>query len=123
MIRRLALVASAGAAAVALVWGLSAPAAATKTLSGTVGPGETITLKFNGRTVRTLRRGTYRITVRDRSAGSHNFVLTGPGVANRQITGLAFAGTRTVTVRLRRGTYTFYCRPHRGFMKGTFRVT
>lgn len=123
MIRRLAVVAGTGAVAVALFWALSAPAAATKTLSGTVGPGQTITLKFNGRAVKTLTRGTYRITVRDRSAGSHNFVLTGPGVANRTITGLDFAGTRSVTVQLRRGTYTFYCRPHRSFMKGTFRVT
>jgi plastocyanin len=123
MIRRLVVIATAGAAAVALVWTLSAPAAATKTLSGTVGPGQTITLKFNGRAARTLRPGTYRITVRDRSAGFHNFVLNGPGVRNRVITGLAFSGTRTVTLRLRPGTYTFYCAPHRAAgMRGTFRV-
>lgn len=123
MIRRLALIASTGAAAVALVWTLSAPAAATKTLSGAVGPGQTITLKFNGRAVRNLTRGTYRITVRDRSAGVHNFVLTGPGINNRAITSLAFSGTKSVTVQLRRGTYTFYCRPHRQFdMQGSFTV-
>jgi plastocyanin len=124
MIRRLAVIATTGAAAVALVWALSVPAAATKQLSGSVGPGQTITLKFNGKAAKTLRRGTYRITVRDRSAGFHNFVLTGPGVRNRTITGLAFSGTRTITVQLRRGTYTFYCTPHRSVgMRGTFRVT
>ncbi|MGH3116173.1 MAG: plastocyanin/azurin family copper-binding protein, partial [Gaiellales bacterium] len=123
MIRRLAVIASTGAAAVALVWALSAPAAPTKTLSGAVGPGQTITLKFNGRAAKNLARGTYRITVRDRSPGPHNFVLTGPGVSNRTITGLAFSGTRSITVALRRGTYTFYCRPHRQFgMVGTFKV-
>ena len=124
MIRRLAVIATTGAAAVALVWALSAPAAATKQLSGSVGPGQTITLKFNGRTAKTLARGTYRITVRDRSAGFHNFVLNGPGIRNKVITGLNFSGTRTVTVQLRRGTYVFYCTPHRSVgMRGTFRVS
>ena len=124
MIRRLAVIAATGAAAVALVWALSAPAAAPKQLSGTVGPGFTITLKSNGKAVKTLRRGTYRITVRDRSAGFHNFVLTGPGVRNKTVTGLAFSGTRTVTVQLRPGRYTFYCAPHRNSgMSKTFRVT
>ena len=123
MIRRLAMLASTGAAAVALVWALSAPAAATKQLAGSVGPGQTITLKFNGKAAKTLARGTYRITVRDRSAGFHNFVLTGPGIRNKVITGLGFSGTKTVTVQLRRGTYTFYCTPHRSVgMKGTFKV-
>lgn len=123
VIRRLTLLTTIGVAAVALVWALSAPAAATKKLSGTVGPSSTITLKFGGRTARTLKAGTYRITVRDRSAGFHNFELTGPGV-NKVITGLAFTGTRTTSVRLRRGTYTYFCRPHKNVgMKKTFRVT
>jgi plastocyanin len=124
MIRRLAVIASTGAAAVALVWALAAPAAATKQLSGSVGPGQTITLKFKGKAAKTLARGTYRITVRDRSAGFHNFVLTGPGIRNKVVTGLDYAGTRSVTVQLRRGTYTFYCTPHRSVgMRGTFKVS
>lgn len=92
-------------------------------LSGTTGPGLTITLKKAGKKVTSLRAGQYTITVSDRSS-NHNFVLTGPGVRNRVITGLAFSGTKTVTLRLRRGTYTYYCTPHRAIgMKGTFRVT
>jgi plastocyanin len=40
------------------------------------------------------------------------------------ITGLGYTGSKTVTLRLRRGTYTYYCTPHRAIgMKGTFRVT
>jgi plastocyanin len=96
-------------------------ASATK-LSGTTGPGFTITLKKGGTKVKTLRPGSYTITVGDRSS-AHNFVLTGPGIRNKQITGLAFKGTKTATVRLKRGTYTYYCTPHRSSgMKGTFTV-
>jgi hypothetical protein len=91
-------------------------------LSGTTGPGLTITLKKAGKKVTSLKPGKYTLTVSDRAA-SHNFVLTGPGVRNRQITSLAFTGSKTVTVTLKRGTYTYYCAPHRSLgMKGTFRV-
>jgi hypothetical protein len=94
---------------------------ATK-LSGTTGPGFTITLKKAGTKVKTLRPGSYTITVSDKSS-QHNFVLTGPGIKNKQITGLAFRGTKTVTVTLKLGTYTYYCTPHRSSgMKGTFTV-
>jgi plastocyanin len=92
-------------------------------VSGTTGPGFTITLKKAGKKVTRLTAGQYTITVSDRSA-NHNYVLTGPGVRNRVITGLGFSGTKTVTLRLRRGTYTYYCTPHRSAgMRGTFRVT
>ena len=91
-------------------------------LNGTTGPGFTITLKKSGVKVRTLRHGRYTFVVRDRST-AHNFRLKGPGL-NKQITGLEFQGTRTVTLRLRAGRYKYQCAPHatQG-MKGTFRVT
>jgi phosphoribosyl-AMP cyclohydrolase len=96
-------------------------ASATK-LTGTTGPGFTITLKKAGTKVKTLRPGSYTITVSDKSS-QHNFVLTGPGIKNKQITGLAFKGTKAVTVTLKRGTYTYYCTPHRSSgMKGGFTV-
>jgi Copper binding proteins, plastocyanin/azurin family len=92
-------------------------------LSGTTGPGLTITLKKAGKKVTKLTPGSYTIAVADKS-GNHNFVLTGPGIRNKVITGLAFVGTKSATVRLRRGTYTYYCTPHRSLgMKGTFRVS
>src|SRR5215210_2401451 len=91
-------------------------------LVGTTGPGFTITLKKGGVKVRTLTRGRYTITVRDRS-DSHNFRLKGPGL-NKQITSLAFTSSKTVTVTLRAGRYTYQCDPHASQgMKGTFRVT
>jgi plastocyanin len=90
-------------------------------LTATVGPGFTISLRTaNGRRVTRLRRGRYRITVRDRSA-SHNFHLRGRGVNKR--TAVGFRGTRTWTVTLRRGRYRFVCDPHARRMRGSFRVT
>ena len=94
---------------------------ATK-LSGTTGPGFTITLKKAGKKVTTLKPGKYTISVSDKSS-SHDFVLTGPGIRNKKITTVPFMGTKTVTVTLKKGTYTYYCTPHRSIgMKGTFKV-
>jgi plastocyanin len=90
-------------------------------LTGTTGPGNTITLKKGGVKVRTLKAGRYRITVNDRSS-AHDFVLRKGGVRTR-ITGLQFTGKMPKTVTLRKGTYTYFCTPHESFgMKGTFRV-
>lgn len=107
-------------AAVALV--VSVPVgAAPKVVKGTVGPGFTISLSSGGKKVASLKAGTYRFDVSDRSA-SHDFHLTGPGV-NKVITGVGYQGTKSVTVKLRRGTYRYVCDPHASSMKGSFRVT
>ena len=114
------------AAALAVVFALSAQigvgsaAAAPKTVNGSVGPGFTISLKLAGKKVNKLRATTYRFRVTDRSS-SHNFRLRGPSY-NRAITSVGFTGTKTVTVRLRKGTYRYVCDPHSSFMKGSFRV-
>jgi plastocyanin len=97
------------------------PPSRTTTLFATVGPGPTISLRTrNGRRVSRVRRGRYRIVVRDRSA-MHNFHLRGPGMNKR--TTVPFRGTRTWTVTLRRGLYRFVCDPHAARMRGSFRVT
>jgi plastocyanin len=115
------------AAGLVAMFVLAAPAAPTGAmaptkLKGTTGPGFTITLKKAGKTVKTLKRGKYTITVSDRS-NIHNFRLRGPGV-NKQITMLSATGSKTVTVTLKKGTYAYLCDPHvaQG-MKKTFRVT
>jgi plastocyanin len=95
--------------------------AATPKLTGTVGPGFTITLKQGGKAVKTLKAGTYSITVSDKS-NIHNFHLTGPGL-NKEITTVSFQGTKTVTAKLKKGTYKFVCDPHASTMKGSFKVT
>ena len=105
--------------AIAVLSAGSAPAA-TKTLSGTVGPGFTISLKSKGKKVTSLAPGRYRIRVSDKS-DFHNFHITGPGV-NRRITGVDFEGTKSRTFRLRKGTYRYVCDPHSDEMKGSFKV-
>ena len=116
--------AAAGALAASLA--LSAPAlagsSASTPLAGTVGPGFTIKLTKGGTSVKTLKPGSYTLTVRDKSA-SHNFHIFGPGVA-KVVTTVPFVGTKTVTVTLKKGTYTFQCDPHaQSGMKGTFKVS
>ena len=101
---------------------LAIPAnAATPTLTGTVGPGFTITLTKGGTKVTTLKAGTYRLVVKDRSA-IHDFHLKGPGI-DRRFTGVAFVGTKTFpTVKLTKGIYTYVCTPHKLSMHGKFTV-
>ena len=51
----------------------------------------------------------------------HDFHLRGPGI-NRALTSVAFQGTKSYTLTLKKGTYRFFCDPHAGFMHGSFRV-
>jgi plastocyanin len=115
------LLAGAAAALVVAAPTTAGPSMSPAKLTGTVGPGFTITLKKGTAQVRTLKAGRYTITVSDKS-NIHDFHLKGPGV-NRVITGTPFKGTKTVTVTLRKGTYTYVCDPHASSMKKTFRVT
>jgi plastocyanin len=113
-----ALALAVGAAASALGQGASTP-----TLKGTVGPGFTISLKKNGRKITTLKPGTYKVSVSDRSS-MHNFTLereTKPQI-EKHVTGTSFTGTRTITVTLKRGVWKFYCSIHEATMHGSFRV-
>jgi hypothetical protein len=116
-----ALLLAALAAAAALVVA-SVSQGATKTLYGTVGPGETIMLKTSsGKVVRSIPTGTYTIVVNDRS-DEHNFRLRGPGL--RKATGIGPTGKVIWrNVRLARGTaYTYVCDPHSDEMAGRFKV-
>lgn len=94
--------------------------AASRTVTGTVGPGFTIALKLGGKKVTRLKAKTYRFRVTDKSS-MHDFHLSGPGV-DKVITGVGFKGTKTVTVKLRKGTYRYVCDPHSGEMHGRFKV-
>ena len=90
-------------------------------LTGTVGPGFTISLKRGTVPVKLLKAGKYTFVVSDK-ASSHNFHIKGPGL-NRAITAVGFVGTKTVTLLLKRGTYAYYCVPHQSSMHGSFKVT
>jgi plastocyanin len=119
MLRRLLLPAAIAAIALAAA---GAGNAATPKLVGEVGPGFSIEVKTPaGKDVKTLRAGTYVVKVEDKGT-IHNFHLIGPGV--NKVTGIAFTGTKTWTVKLKPGKYTYQCDPHAATgMKGAFRVT
>ena len=87
----------------------------TPRLTGTVGPGFTITLKSRTKAVKTLAPAKYSFVINDRS-DIHNFHLIGPGV-NKKTT-VAFTGTTRWTLTLRAGTYTYLCDPHATAMMG-----
>lgn len=117
MTRRLSLL----AAGLALVAALAAGAfASTPKLTGEVGPGFTIAVKQGAKNVKTLKAGTYTLKVEDK-ASIHDFHLFGPGLNKK--TGVAFTGTQTWTVKLKKGSYTYQCDPHAASgMKGHFTV-
>jgi plastocyanin len=117
---RIALLAAGLVATLALAAPIGATSSVTN-LTGTVGPGFTITLKKGAVKVKTLKPGSYRITVNDKS-NIHDFHLRGPGV-NKVITTTPFKGTKTFTVKLKKGIYRYVCDPHASTMKGSFRVT
>jgi plastocyanin len=97
---------------------LAGPALAashTNTLTGTVGPGFTITMNK-----KTVKAGTYVVTIHD-LASIHDFHLTGLGVNKK--TSVPGTGTTKWTVKLKKGTYHFVCDPHRTIMHGVLKVT
>jgi plastocyanin len=95
---------------------------ASGTLEGETGPGFEIEVKQNGKDAESVKAGTYTLKVEDKS-DQHNFHLIGPGV-DEKVTDVGFVGDKTVTVTLKKGTYTYQCDPHASSgMKGTFEVT
>jgi len=108
-------------AALVAVLALALPAvAATPNLTGTVGPGFTITLTQGGKKVSALKAGKYSFAISDKS-GIHNFHLKGPG-ANKD-SGVTKQGKSSYTLTLKKGSYTFICDPHASSMKGSFKVS
>jgi plastocyanin len=109
------------AVAAALAASTATSAAAPQSVTGTVGPGFSIVLTKSGHKVTKLKAHTpYRFVIRDR-ATIHDFHLTGPGI-DRVLTSVAFEGTKSFTLTLKKGTYRFLCDPHASFMHGSFRV-
>ena len=95
---------------------------ATKKLALTSGPGYTITLKTAaGKSVKSLRLGTYTVVVRDRSS-FHDAHVVAPGFDRR--TTVPFVGTMTWKMKLARtGTLRFLCDPHaRLGMRGSAKI-
>jgi plastocyanin len=120
--RLVALASAAALVAVSIVTAATATTMVVPKLHGTIGPGFTISLKnARGKKVTTLKHGKYTFIVGDKS-GIHNFTLNGPGIKNKTITDTSFVGTKTVTLTLKKGSYTFYCTVH-PTITGMFKVT
>jgi plastocyanin len=91
------------------------------TLKGETGPGYSIEVTKAGKDVKTIKAGTYKLKVEDKSS-IHNFHLIGPGVNKK--TSLSFTGETTWTIKLKPGKYTYQCDIHvSAGMKGSFKVT
>ena len=120
--RMIALVAAAAAvlalAAVSLASGASHP-----TLTGVVGKNNAykISLTFNGKTVKTLKAGTYTVVIHDDSQ-MHNYELDGPHGKSWTFTSVPFVGTKTFTLKFVAGKYKAYCSPHESIMFQHFTV-
>jgi plastocyanin len=103
--------------AITVIAALSAVAvavAATPKFTGTVGPGFTISMAK-----KPTKAGKISLVVSDKS-NIHNFHLTGPGV--NVSTSVSAQGTKTFTVTLKKGKYTFVCDPHSSSMRGSFTI-
>jgi len=99
------------------------PVTAKTKLLLTSGPRQVITLKTaTGRAVKSMKLGTYTVTVRDRGS-DHNAHSVAPGY-NRKTAPLGFMGTQTWKVAVKRtGTFRFLCDPHAAFgMRGSAKI-
>jgi plastocyanin len=88
--------------------------AATPKFNGTVGPGFTISMAK-----KPTKAGKITLVVSDKSS-IHNFRLKGPNVNVK--TTVPGTGTKSFTVTLKKGKYTFLCDPHPTSMKGSFTI-
>ena len=93
----------------------------TPTLVGTVGPGFKIGLTQNGKVVKTLKAGGYKLVIHDR-ASIHAWSLDGPHGYAKDFTKIPFVGTKTIAVKFKAGKYKFYCPNHESIMFGHFTV-
>ncbi|HJX48382.1 MAG TPA: hypothetical protein VJ375_11075 [Gaiellaceae bacterium] len=122
MIRKGLAVAAATVLMLVLAAAASSRTHAVPTLTGTVGPGFTITLKQNNKVVKTLKAGSYKLVINDK-ASIHAFSLDGPHGYAKDFTTVPFTGTKTFTLKLVAGKYKYYCPPHEPTMFGRFTVT
>ena len=113
----------AGVLALAAIVAVGAAASrrSTPTLVGTDGPGFSINLKLAGKTVKTLKAGTYKVVIHDK-ASFHGWSLDGPHGFAKDIAAVPFVGTKTMTLKLKAGAYKFYCPAHEPTMFGRFTV-
>jgi hypothetical protein len=120
-----AIIAAALVTALASAGAALSGSTATPTLKGVVGPGYSISLKLNGKTVKKLKAGKYKIVISDKS-NFHNFTLEREKPSKpkleKDITSVAFTGKKTVTWTLKPGSWRAYCSIHEAQMHHDFKV-
>ncbi len=121
MSRATLAVAAAVAVGLAIVGAALSRPSSTPTLTGTDGPGFTITLKKGGTSVKTLKAGTYKFVISDKSS-IHGFSLDGPHGFAKDFTKIPFVGKQTFVVKLKAGKYKYYCPNHESTMFAHFTV-
>ena len=98
----------------------------TPTLKGVVGPGYSIKLTKGGKRIASLKAGTYKFVITDRST-YHNFTVEREKPSKPKLemhlTGTGFTGMKTVKMTLKPGSWSFYCSNHEAQMHGDFKVT
>jgi plastocyanin len=121
--RSIAIGALVAALALAVAATALARPAKTVTLKGSVGPGFTISLTSNGKKVKKLKPGSYTFVVTDKSS-IHSFTIEKEkgGKFEKAITTVPGTGKKTVTIKLTKGQWKYYCPPHESSMFGKFTV-
>ncbi len=111
------------AVAVALVAASVAGAGSHPTLVGVVGKGDAykITLTQNGKLVKTLKTGTYKVVIHDDSS-LHSYSLDGPHGKSWDFTTVPQMTTKTQTIKFTAGKYKAYCAAHESQMFQHFTV-
>jgi len=121
MFRKTLVVTATIAVALSVAGAALSRGSATPVLTGTDGPGYTITLKKSGKLVKTLKAGSYMFVINDKS-NIHGYSLDGPHSYAKDFTKIAFVGKKTAVVKLKAGKYKYYCPNHESMMFAHFSV-
>ena len=121
MFRKTLVVTAAVAVALSVAGAALSRERVTPVLTGTDGPGYTITLKKSGTLVKTLKAGPYMFVINDKS-NIHGYSLDGPHGFAKDCTKIPFVGKKMVVVKLKDGKYKYYCPNHESMMFAHFTV-
>lgn len=121
MFRKTLVVTAAVVVALSVAGAALSRGSATPVLTGTDGPGYTITLKNSGKLVKTLKAGSYMFVINDKS-NFHGYSLDGPHGFAKDFTKIPFVGKKTAVVKLKAGKYKYYCPNHESTMFAHFTV-
>ena len=115
MFRKTLIVTAAVVVALSVASAALSRGSAATVLTGTDGPGYTITLKKSGKLVKTLKAGSYMFVINDKS-NIHGYSLDGPHGFAKDFSKIPFVGKKSVVVKLKAGKYKYYGPNHESMM-------